>query len=83
MNISQKKSLKRHLPGLAITEFKRDHRDGRLKFSEINSRMGLTQRLSTKKIFRENHNFRKRTWFILVPTSKGSTQNIKKLVIEL
>jgi D-aspartate ligase len=32
--------------GLAITEFKRDHRDGKLKFIEINSRMGLTQRLS-------------------------------------
>ncbi len=32
--------------GLAITEFKRDQRDGTLKFIEINSRMGLTQRLS-------------------------------------
>lgn len=33
--------------GLAITEFKRDPRDGELKFIEINSRIGLTQRLST------------------------------------
>lgn len=32
--------------GLAITEFKRDQRDGKLKFIEINSRLGLTQRLS-------------------------------------
>lgn len=32
--------------GLAITEFKRDERDGELKFIEINSRIGLTQRLS-------------------------------------
>ena len=32
--------------GLAITEFKRDERDGKLKFIEINSRIGLTQRLS-------------------------------------
>jgi D-aspartate ligase len=32
--------------GLAITEFKRDQRDGELKFIEINSRIGLTQRLS-------------------------------------
>ena len=32
--------------GLAITEFKRDQRDGKLKFIEINSRIGLTQRLS-------------------------------------
>ena len=32
--------------GLAITEFKRDQRDGTLKFIEINSRIGLTQRLS-------------------------------------
>lgn len=32
--------------GLAITEFKRDVRDGELKFIEINSRIGLTQRLS-------------------------------------
>ena len=29
--------------GLAITEFKRDQRDGELKFIEINSRIGLTQ----------------------------------------
>ncbi|HEX6593200.1 MAG TPA: ATP-grasp domain-containing protein [Bacillota bacterium] len=33
--------------GLAITEFKRDPRDGELKFIEINARIGLTQRLST------------------------------------
>ena len=33
--------------GLAITEFKRDPRDGKLKFIEINSRIGLTQKLST------------------------------------
>ncbi|MEK4484353.1 ATP-grasp domain-containing protein [Psychrobacillus sp. FSL H8-0484] len=33
--------------GLAITEFKRDQRDGKLKFIEINPRIGLTQRLST------------------------------------
>ncbi|MFJ8066640.1 ATP-grasp domain-containing protein [Psychrobacillus sp. NPDC096426] len=33
--------------GLAITEFKRDQRDGELKFIEINARIGLTQRLST------------------------------------
>ena len=32
--------------GLAITEFKRDQRDGELKFIEINARIGLTQRLS-------------------------------------
>lgn len=32
--------------GLAITEFKRDQRDGSLKFIEINARIGLTQRLS-------------------------------------
>lgn len=32
--------------GLAITEFKRDQRDGTLKFIEINARIGLTQRLS-------------------------------------
>jgi predicted ATP-grasp superfamily ATP-dependent carboligase len=35
-----------HFKGLAITEFKRDQRDGELKFIEINSRIGLTQRLS-------------------------------------
>ena len=35
-----------HFKGLAITEFKRDQRDGQLKFIEINSRIGLTQRLS-------------------------------------
>ncbi|SFD45293.1 Predicted ATP-dependent carboligase, ATP-grasp superfamily [Bacillus sp. OV194] len=34
------------LKGLAITEFKRDERDGKLKFIEINPRIGLTQRLS-------------------------------------
>lgn len=33
--------------GLAITEFKKDQRDGKLKFIEINPRIGLTQRLST------------------------------------
>lgn len=33
--------------GLAITEFKRDPRDGQLKFIEINPRIGLTQSLST------------------------------------
>lgn len=32
--------------GLAISEFKRDPRDGKLKFIEINPRMGLTQWLS-------------------------------------
>lgn len=32
--------------GLAITEFKKDPRDGTLKFIEINPRIGLTQRLS-------------------------------------
>jgi len=32
--------------GLAIAEFKRDPRDGKLKFIEINSRIGLTQALS-------------------------------------
>ncbi|MGG1678045.1 ATP-grasp domain-containing protein [Neobacillus sp. NRS-1170] len=32
--------------GLAITEFKRDPRDGQLKFIEINPRIGLTQALS-------------------------------------
>lgn len=32
--------------GLAITEFKRDQRDGALKFIEINARIGLTQQLS-------------------------------------
>jgi D-aspartate ligase len=32
--------------GLAITEFKRDPRDGQLKFIEINARLGLTQQLS-------------------------------------
>lgn len=32
--------------GLAITEFKRDPRDGQLKFIEINPRIGLTQQLS-------------------------------------
>lgn len=32
--------------GLAIAEFKRDPRDGHLKFIEINPRIGLTQRLS-------------------------------------
>ncbi|BAU28301.1 putative ATP-grasp superfamily ATP-dependent carboligase [Aneurinibacillus soli] len=32
--------------GLAITEFKKDPRDGKLKFIEINPRIGLTQRLS-------------------------------------
>ena len=32
--------------GLAIAEFKRDPRDGQLKFIEINPRIGLTQRLS-------------------------------------
>ncbi|MGJ7923305.1 carbamoyl-phosphate synthase [Neobacillus sp. LXY-4] len=32
--------------GLAISEFKRDPRDGTLKFIEINPRMGLTQWLS-------------------------------------
>lgn len=37
---------KLQLKGLAITEFKRDKRDGALKFVEINPRMGLTQRLS-------------------------------------
>lgn len=35
------------MKGLAITEFKRDRRDGKLKFIEINPRIGLTQRLST------------------------------------
>ena len=41
-------SFLRSIPfkGLAITEFKRDPRDGKLKFIEINARMGLTQRLS-------------------------------------
>jgi D-aspartate ligase len=34
------------LKGLAIAEFKRDQRDGKLKFIEINPRIGLTQRLS-------------------------------------
>ncbi|MEH7076917.1 carboxylate--amine ligase [Neobacillus drentensis] len=33
--------------GLAIAEFKRDPRDGQLKFIEINPRIGLTQALST------------------------------------
>src|SRR5699024_10147130 len=33
--------------GLAITEFKRDPRDRELKFIEVNSKIGLTQRLST------------------------------------
>ncbi|MFD0824466.1 carboxylate--amine ligase [Neobacillus sp. M.A.Huq-85] len=33
--------------GLAIAEFKRDHRDGQLKFIEINPRIGLTQALSS------------------------------------
>lgn len=32
--------------GLAISEYKRDPRDGKLKFIEINPRMGLTQGLS-------------------------------------
>ncbi len=32
--------------GLAISEFKRDPRDGQLKFIEINARIGLTQALS-------------------------------------
>ena len=32
--------------GLAIAEFKRDPRDGKLKFIEINARIGLTQALS-------------------------------------
>ncbi|MDN4609013.1 carbamoyl-phosphate synthase [Sporosarcina highlanderae] len=39
--------LKLNFKGLSITEFKRDPRDGELKFIEINSRIGLTQRLST------------------------------------
>lgn len=34
------------LKGLAIAEFKKDPRDGKLKFIEINPRIGLTQRLS-------------------------------------
>lgn len=33
--------------GLAIAEFKRDPRDGQLKFIEINPRIGLTQALSS------------------------------------
>ena len=37
---------KMNFKGLSITEFKRDSRDGELKFIEINSRIGLTQRLS-------------------------------------
>lgn len=37
---------KLRLKGLAIAEFKKDPRDGKLKFIEINPRMGLTQRLS-------------------------------------
>ncbi|WP_432353150.1 carbamoyl-phosphate synthase [Sporosarcina sp. A2] len=37
---------KLNFKGLAITEFKRDQRDGKLKFIEINARIGLTQMLS-------------------------------------